>query len=122
MAATGLPGAVYDPTASQATGALCTGIGISDVNIKTPPYVYTVPGDKAYGFTDTALAKCNYIGAPVAASDIDAFDTRDTPSGKALKFLIATATVAIGGVVATGWLNKTGKALAAGDGVWAEAV
>lgn len=118
MAATGMAGAVYDPTSSQGTGALCTGIGFGCKPTKGNNLAQVV---QPFGFLDAQAGTVARIGDATAAA-ANSMTVQDTPSAKAIKFAVTTATVAADGVVTTGFLNKTGASIPAGVGIWSVGV
>lgn len=102
-------GAIADSVvARNFTGALSTGVGIGSVH-----------AGPAQGFalnTDTTTAIDAIGGTAIDVQSVEASGI----TGKNLKYLQASAGVAVDGVVATGWLNKTGRALTTGEFVWAQ--
>lgn len=103
-------GALTDATASQDTGALCTGIGVS-ANNSGPVAIQAVT---AAAFTaarlgDATAGTVYALGSAYGAS-------------KGTRYVQATGSVANGSAVVTGWLNRSGRTMATGDYCWAVAV
>jgi hypothetical protein len=112
MAATfgGASGAIADGHASQGTGALSTGIGVGG-NSSGPP-----KAGHADMAADLAIQR---IGGATQA--VVALGT-GYGAGKATRYRVATGAVANGAAVAPStYINRSGRALVAGEGVWAVA-
>jgi len=110
MAATGQAGAVYDPDATQGSGALSTGIGIGINSVMGPP-------DLA-DFTPTVAAVAWRIGGGAPAMNAIGF------AGKAVSFRLndSAAPIADGAAMpGSTSLNHTGKACPVGGSLWAVA-
>lgn len=108
MAVTAMAGAIASSNTTKPLGQLTTGIGWSHLWANN----YLPAGMEA---NETPLEY--HIG--IASGD-PIYDVGPVAS-KQLKFVQATAGVAIDAVVVTGWLNKTGRALVTGDWVMAVA-
>lgn len=102
-------GAICDATSSQGTGALSTGIGCG-ANWEGYPAQQTAT---AAAFT------ANRIGDATAGT-VYALGSNYGAS-KGTRYVQATGTVADGGVVVTGWLNRSGFTMNTGDYCWAVA-
>jgi hypothetical protein len=103
-------GAIQDPDLTQVPGALSTGIGIGwNFHGYYPPKNFNVGPMTPLQWR---------IGGTTPTAEMLA----ENFNNKKVKFLQCSAGVAIDGVVATGWLNKTGVALLTGEWVWAVAV
>ena len=102
-------GAICDATASQDTGALCTGIGCGANNSgPEAEQSLTASAFTAARIGDASAGTVYALGASYGAS-------------KGTRYMQASGTVANGGVVATGWVNRSGRTLNTGDYLWAVA-
>ena len=102
-------GAIQDPDVSQVPGALSSGIGIGwNFHGYYPPAAFNV---------GPMTPLMHRIGESATPTD----EMLAEGGSKKVKFLQCSAGVAIDGIVATGWLNKTGVALLTGEWVWAVA-
>jgi hypothetical protein len=102
-------GAISDATASQDTGALSTGIGVG-ANWSGQPAQQTAT---AAAFTAAR------IGDATAGTVYALGSTYG--SSKGTRYVTATGAVADGAAVTTGWVNRSGRAMVAGDYCWAVA-
>lgn len=104
-------GAIYDATASQDTGALSTGIGVG------PNYNHSGP------FPEQSLTDAAFVADRIGdATDGTVYALGSTyGASKGVRYLQASGTVADGGTVTAGWVNRSGRSLASGDYVWAVA-
>lgn len=104
----GVAGALFDPTASNALGGMCSGIGFGTNTVYGPPLtagmddgekvLVPVIGSPVANYP--AAQACGYAGAPVA-------------------FDVAASAIAPGGYLPDGNVNLTGKTIPAGAGVLA---
>ena len=104
-------GAIYDATASQDLGGLSTGIGVG------PNYNHSGP------FAEQSVTASAFTAARIGdatAGTVYALGS-GYGSSKGVRYMQATGTVADGAVVATGWVNRSGRTLNTGDYVWAVA-
>jgi hypothetical protein len=111
MAATGVAGAIYDPDATQGTGALSTGIGIGINSVYGPP-------DAKWGFTVGGAASALRIGGGLQAMNAIGY------AGKGLSWRLndGAAAVADGAAMpGTTSLNRSGKSCPVGGYLWAVA-
>lgn len=102
-------GAICDATASQDTGALSTGIGCG-ANMSGPlaEQSLTASAFTASRIGDASAGTVYALGSTYGAS-------------KGTRYVQASATVANGAAVTTGWLNRSGRTMDAGDYCWAVA-
>lgn len=100
-------GCISDPTASQGTGAVCTGIGIGPES--------AAADENPMSVTAGAMT-LSYIGGatftPVALGS-------DYGASKNIRAMKASGAVAINAVVSVGWTNRSTRALVANDFVYA---
>lgn len=102
-------GCIADATASQADGALCTGIGVgAPTSGPKAEQGVTAAAFTAARIGDATAGTVYALGAAYGAS-------------KGTRYLLASGAVAIGGVVTAGWLNRSTRALVSGDYVWSVA-
>lgn len=102
-------GAIADATASQDTGALSTGIGCgANSSGAVPDQSLTASAFTAARIGDAAAGTVYALGASYGSS-------------KGTRYVIATGSVANGAAVTAGWLNRSGRTMAAGDYCWAVA-
>ncbi|CAB4166567.1 hypothetical protein UFOVP840_39 [uncultured Caudovirales phage] len=104
-------GVISDATASQDTGALCTGIGVG------PAFNHSGPNAEQ-GLTAAAFTAARLGDA--TAGVVYALGTGYGTS-KGVRYVQASGAVADGAVVTAGWVNRSGRALVSGDYVWAVA-
>jgi hypothetical protein len=101
--ASGVPGAIFDPTPSQPLGGLSTGIGIGNRGVAV-----------ATGFNETTFGLLRRIGLPNAEVFPTEYPTKD------LQYWKATAPTIVGDPVgASTYLNQSGRTLRVGEIVWA---
>lgn len=102
-------GCIADATASQADGALCTGIGVGANNSgPKAEQAVTAAAFTAARIGDAAAGTVYALGAAYGAS-------------KGTRYVQATGSVANGSAVVAGWLNRSGRTMATGDYCWAVA-
>jgi hypothetical protein len=106
MAVTAMEGAIMSTRTEKPLGQLDTGIGWSS---KFASQVR--PG--GMDLNDQPLEYHIGPASPDQINDVSA------TAGKGLKFVQASADVAIDGVVTAGWVNKTGRAIKSGEWVMA---
>lgn len=97
----GLHGALFDPSAANGTGALCTGIGFG---------INAVYGEAPVGIEDGEIPVIHHIGLGTTG-DINAVGFPD----KLLEVVTATGTVADGSAVEPGFINETETTVVAGQ-------
>lgn len=103
----GANGALFDTDSSNSLGGLCTliGFGINSV--------FGSPTNQ--GFEQAELPTISRIGTGSSLAQAAGF------TGKAVKFNIAVAPVAIGGAFTDTYVNRTGAAVPIGAGVFSVA-
>lgn len=102
-------GVIYDATSSQDTGALSTGIGVG------PNW----SGQPAQQSATAAAFEAARIGDATAGT-VYALGS-GYGSDKGTRYVAASGTVANGAAVTTGWINRSGRTMVAGDYCWAVA-
>ncbi len=114
MAATGKAGSIHDSATSQATGALCNGIGIGTNAVYDRVDVGNTPPDTGVqGFVDGDQPAANRIGAGAAPILEDVVEDAD------IKFHKADNELADGAQDgATGFYNHTGQTIKVGQYAW----
>lgn len=104
-------GAIADATASQDTGALSTGIGVG------PNYNHSGP------FAEQSVTAAAFVAERIGGGTAGTVNALGTGygTGKGLRYVQASGSAADGAAAITGWINRSGRTLAAGDYVWAVA-
>lgn len=102
-------GAICDATASQDTGALSTGIGCG--------------ANSSGAFADQSLTASAFVAERIGGATAGTVYALGASYGasKGTRYVQASGTVANGGVVTAGWVNRSGRALVTGDYLWAVA-
>lgn len=100
-------GAICDATASQDTGALSTGIACGA----------NWSGQPAQQSATAAAFTADRIGGATAGV-VYALGSSYGAS-KGTRYVQASSSVADGAAVVTGWLNRSGRTMVAGDYCWA---
>ncbi len=100
-------GAICDATASQDTGALCTGIGVGGNNASPDPQQTLTAADFTAARIGDATAGVVYgLGSDYGAS-------------KGMRYLEADAAVANNAAITPStYVNRTDRAMALGDCAW----
>lgn len=101
-------GAICDATASQDTGALSTGIGCG-ANSSSP-------------VAEQSLTASAFVAQRIGNGSGTVYALGSTyGASKGTRYVVATGAVADGAAVEVGWVNRSGRALVAGDYLWAVA-
>ena len=103
----GIAGALFDTDASNSLGGMSTGIGMGINSVIAAP--------AGQGFEQAEVPTIFRIGTGSNLAQACGF------SGKAVKFNVAVAPVAIGGAFTDRYVNRSGAAVAIGSGVFSVA-
>src|SRR5262249_11435908 len=101
----GVPGALFDPYATNGLGGLCCGIGCGTNSVYGPPLL------SGLGIVSGSTVGVAHIGfsAPYTAAQACG------NAGDAVVLDVATSDVAPGGTLPAGGINRTGKTILAGS-------